>query len=186
MNMNDLKKPYVYIIYLAIALTVFGLIVTFTQIKNIPVFRLCIIIVGYLLVLYYTFIGYRIPHGNLLRYLILGFGFLLILTSSSFVFAPQSEPVEAIANTADDLRASSAKMMVDSLTLGLSILLSGYVAGRLNKFEQNKYLFTLVLILLIIRVFFSSNNQMVMLGDFNEVILWFDISCAYFARYNQH
>lgn len=182
MKKYDLEKPYVYIIYLAIALTICGLIATFTQINRIPVFRLCIIILGYLLVLYYTFIGYRTPHGNLLRYLILGFGILLILTGSSYALVTQPDPAEAV----NELKVSSTNMMADLLILGLCILLSGYIAGRLNKFEQNKYLFTLVLILLIVRVFFSSNNQTIILSDFNEVILWFDISCAYFARINQH
>ena len=87
----DLKKPYNCILYLAIALTIAGLILTFTQISKMPLARLCITILGYLLVLYYTFIGYQKPHGNLLFYLILCFGLLLILISSSSALMPQPE-----------------------------------------------------------------------------------------------
>ena len=112
----DLNKPCNCILYLAIVLTTAGLILTFTQISKMPLARLCITILGYLLVLYYTFIGYQKPHGNLLFYLILCFGLLLLF----------------------------------------------------------------------VRAITSAGNQLVALGDFNEVILWLDIACAYCARYQQH
>lgn len=181
MKSNDLKKPYDYIAYLAIGLTVIGMIVTITQINSIPFFRLCIIALGYLLVLYYTFIGYRIPHGNLLCYVIIGFGILLVLTNASVALTTLP-----VSNSADQLNSGVGAMFLNSLIMGLCILLSGYISGRLNKFEQNKYLFTLMLVMLIIRVFLSVGNKTVILGDFNEVILWFDISYAYFIRYSQH
>ena len=42
------------------------------------------------------------------------------------------------------------------------------------------------LLLLFVRAITSAGNQLVALGDFNEVILWLDIVCAYCARYQQH
>ena len=186
MKKYDLKKPYNYVLYLAIVLTVIGLILTATQINKTPPVRVLIIASGYLLVLYYAFVGYQKPHGNLLRYLILCFGVLLILTTAVSALAPQMEPSLPAPDVANEVKASPTTMIINSLIIGLCILLSGYIAGRLNKIRENRILFALTLVLLIIRVFVSAGNQSVMLSDFNEVILFFDIACSYFVRYQQH
>jgi len=95
-------------------------------------FSFCILyvieIVMYLLICFYAFVGYKKPHGNLLRYLMFAFGLMLIS------------------------RIYVCSFFLHELTClifyGVSIALIAYISGRLNKIEKNRFLAVLVLLLL--------------------------------------
>ena len=75
---------------------------------------------------------------------------------------------------------------IQTLATGLAAILVSYISGRLNKIEKNKYLFTVVLVLLAVRAFINVDNRSMMLADINEIILWLDLNCAYMLRFAQH
>lgn len=123
---------------------------------------------------YYTLIGYKKPHGNLLRYCMFAFAFLLVIEMVSFV------------------NMSSQINMMLNLT---AALLMAYMAGRLNKFDKNKYIIILILILLAFSVFISPMGSASGAGKdalrgslmgITIFVLWLALSFVYTVRYKDH
>ena len=54
-----------------------------------------------------------------------------------------AEPAQLVPGSPDQMAA-----VLKSLILDLCVMFPAYIAGRLDKYKQNRYLFTLVLILL--------------------------------------
>lgn len=126
--------------------------------------------IEHLAVVYYVLYGYRKPHGNLLRYTMLLFAITL--------------------GTALVLYGKEYSMLNFALPVA-EILLIPYIAGRLNKVEQNKVLVPFVLILFIIDAIsfcftFESQSFIYYYLTFGQAIEWFAISAAYFVRYKEH
>jgi len=126
--------------------------------------------IEHLAVIYYVLIGYRKPHGNLLRYVMLLFaltiGIDLVIYGKGYPMLNFALPVA-------------------------EILLIPYIAGRLNKVEQNKILVSLVMALFIIDALsfgftLESKSFILYLVIFGQAIEWFAISAAYFVRYKEH
>ena len=92
--------------------------------------------VMYAALLYYALRGFRIPHGNLLRYCFL----LFALTDGALV----------VIGVARD--CCSIPVLVLDL---LGILLSAYIAGRLNKYQKNRFLMPLVALLFLAGILLS-------------------------------
>ena len=120
-------------------------------------------LLGFAFVLYYAFSGYKKPHGNLLRYLMLAYGAILAIGSAAaFLFgvATMGDPAAGTMPMLDGAENHMSNMApLQAFLLCLSILLIGYISGRLHKFEQNKWLLTLVLIMLLVRVLLSIGNK---------------------------
>ena len=98
-----------------------------------------------LLLLYYAAVGYRKPHGNLMKYLFLMFalcclGGLLCMTAEQTV-------IDAIYN----------------YIRGIVVLLVAFVAGRLNRFKQNVWLMSVIGVLMLI-------SSVVVCADYTEVL----------------
>ncbi len=126
--------------------------------------------IEHLAVLYYVLFGYKRPHGNMLRYVMLLFALSLALELIILISA----------FTQFNLALSVAKA-----------LCIPYIAGRLNKIEQNKVLMPLVLILFLIDamyycVIIKSQSFIDCYRIFGQAIEWFAISAAYFVRYKEH
>ena len=127
-----------------------------------------------LLVGYYTLIGYRKPHGNLLRYTMLAFAFLLLICMVSLAKTPS--PINMMLNLS-------------------AALLMAYMAGRLNKYDKNRVLIIIILILLAFNVFIPSsapemnqgaNSLRGSLLGITVVVLWVALSCVYALRFKDH
>jgi len=121
-------------------------------------------------VIYYVLFGYKKPHGNLLRYLMLAYAVTLGINLAAF---PTSF-------TQLDLILSIA-----------SLMFIPYIAGRLNKIKQNKVLIPVVFALLIVSemvylVDFESPSFLIYVRTFGQAMEWFAISAAYFVRYKEH
>ena len=112
----------------AMAITLVFLIVELTALKELPTKISCIVsAVICLLALYYGISGYKVPHGNMIRYLLLAFA---AAEASEFLLNPGMVKPMAIC-------------------LLLTTILSSYMAGRLNKNKECKILIALVGIMLI-------------------------------------
>ena len=127
-----------------------------------------------ILVLYYAFVGYKKPHGNLLRYLYFIFGLIAIFTEIS-----NSLDREALIN----------EIAIYSAVLSGSIII--YISGRLDKFEKNKVLLFLSGTLLLINRFLFSialpkMPLLVTASRYTKLILFISLALAYVARYNEH
>ena len=198
MENKKIGKGFNILLYVAAVLTVFCLVMSIRGVilsDSTPLLRVIAIFIGYALVIFYGVYGYKKPHGDLLRYTMIGLAILLVLSivADQILRDPGEVPVEigALAEGIrpqgpPDMTGSSFARPLETLATGLVIILSSYIAGRLNKIEKNKYLFTLGLVLLVIRVLVNIGNTQIMLADINEIVLWLDLNCAYMLRYHEH
>jgi len=124
----------------------------------------------HLFVIYYALFGYKKPHGNLLRYVMIIFAISLGAEMAAFT--------ETFATIEISLYIAT-------------LIIIPYIAGRLNKIEQNKVLITLTFVLLFISTVIAIINdkpQSIIdyLRNIGVVFEWFAISAAYFVRYKEH
>ena len=173
---EKLKLNTIQIIALCLAavFTIYGVYQTIRHIAaDVPNSKTMFICLSYILILYYVFYGYKKPHGNLLKYIMLFFALLL---------------VNEIALEAGDKYPNlvSEKIVLPITISGICIVMISYISGRLDRFNKNIYLFTAVLVLLVLRAFLMSHYRTIMFSDFSDAIIWFDINCAYALRYKQH
>ena len=78
------SKLAIVALLLILALCIVGIVTTaMGQRKVMPMAREALIYIGYILVLAYAFAGYRVPHGNMLKYTILLFAVLMMVTVMS-------------------------------------------------------------------------------------------------------
>jgi len=192
-----LKKAINIIIALLLVITMAIEVTNLSTIDVIPYAIMIYSVLGILmavLILYYNFLGYKKPHGNMLRYGFLLFGsFLIIRIAADNTFS------------------------VGTLIITVAGIMSVYMSGRLNKIEKNKYLVVVVLILLVVHiiikeihigpVLFSENivadaltaaPEMVgakpdgitgvclILRSLGIVFQWIALSLAYISRYKAH
>lgn len=133
--------------------------------------RLCI----YLFLCWYAVIGYKKPHGNLLKYLFLAF--------DCFVLGTITHILEY--NTAD----MPINVVIRILLYCVVAVIIPYMAGRLDRINENKILGGIVLICLlstaILNMIFSQSS-----GNFfssmNSTILGLAVLSLYVVRYKKH
>jgi len=150
-------------------LTVVGIMASIVSIvaggKGIWVVNNVTDIVVSALIVYYAFIGYRKPHGNLLKYII------LICTVPQFIavyqFAQLSSPWQAI---------------IAAIEIGLCF----YVAGRLHRVKQNMILMSVVFAIRLAASVVGLVKGTMVIGAITPLILWLDICVAYILRYKEH
>ena len=189
MNKYNLSKKMNTFVLITAVLLLAGIVVTIIFANRAPLVKTITLIIGYLLVLYYAFWGYKTPHGNLLRYLIISYAFLLALGSESRLFAgARSERPVDVTNAEGQLRRGARGLTAyKGLLTSVALILMSYIAGRLNKYKQNKILIPIVLVILFVRSFVSRTFRIqVAMTDLSYLILWVGIACAYFARNDAH
>ena len=135
-----------------------------------------------ILILYYMFIGYKKPHGNLLRYLFIG----------EAVFA-----TFCFWHVGAVMIPDRALSWYDACVLA-SILLLTYVSGRLNKYNENKVLLGISLIFSLIADIAISTTILVslpidsikelaaLLAPFGKDIMILALGISYISRYKEH
>ena len=190
-------KAVTVVLCFAVLLTVFGIVMSVRGaiIGRTPVPRLITVFAGFALILFYAAWGYKKPHGNLLRYVMLGFALLMVLTfaADSMGGGPKGMPPmlgEALEGFgtgqppegAPDFNARTYELLLT----GVAVMLVSYMAGRLHKVEQNKYIFGVLLIVLIVRSLVNYQVREIMFLDMSEVIVGIDLNCVYLFRYRQH
>ena len=132
-------------------------------------------------IIYYTFAGYKRPHGNLLRAIYI----LMSLTCLNGVIDS--------AKYMNLFEGNELNMQLLIVGLdGICVLLIAYVGGRLDKIKKN-YL-PLILItaaqvvksVLFISLYGAWSDLVRFVWNFSTCILWLDIAFAYILRYREH
>jgi len=121
----------------------------------------------YCLTGFYLFFAYKIPHGNLLRYVMLLFAVSLIFEIKNFY-----DPFSAAVTE-------------------LIMILIAYIAGRLHKIEQNFFIAIVILagfLAVAVRMVFvtPSVTYAMCYSHFSGFVIWLSIGWAYLYRYNDH
>lgn len=131
--------------------------------------------VFYLLVFYYGLRGFRKPHGNMARYLML---LLAAVTAASILMQLDAQivPWQVV------------------LSSNLAAVFMGYMAGRLHKTKTNRYLGIFVTLLLLVRCFWPMEHQdpygivgfFYVLDRCTALFTWLTIVLVYFFRFREH
>lgn len=154
-------------------LIVFEIVVSIVNISTNGVLASICPIVSLIFVALYGLLGYKKPHGNMLRYAMLILAFAQMLHYSHLM---QMGIVAEYIN------------IVGIITAGIII----YVAGRLHRIEQNKYLLAVVLAAeLIAGVICIIQDNGVMPVTFYVTYLFDAVSIiplmiSYFVRFKEH
>ena len=133
-----------------------------------------IVFLEYILVAFYALIGYKKPHGNILKYTMFAF-VLLCMYEFLMPGRPITANIEYIANAC----------------IGLAAVMIAYMSGRLDRVDQNK------LIMIIVGVMFVAS--IILMGLIHESfswdsfvrslslpICWAALCLAYTARFEEH
>lgn len=170
----NLNKVQAIAFYATIALTIFGIVETLFHINaDVPASKIMFTCLGYLVILYYVIFGYKIPHGNSLKYVILFFAFILV--NEMALEAGGKYP-----------NLDSQTILLSTILTSICIIIVSYLSGRLDKFEKNNSLFVIVMILLIARALLMHSYKNIMFSNFADVIIWIDINWVYSLRFIQH
>jgi len=121
----------------------------------------------------YGFFLYKKPHGNMLKYT------MLIFAASNLVIAIQM------------LWYNVGSAYVHAISLVIAGMLC-YVAGRLNRIEQNRFILLIALVLFVIRsvaslILFPTPSFITNFTICGQpIIMFLTLCCAYFVRYKAH
>ena len=137
-------------------------------------------IVLFIATLYYVLIGYKKPHGNLLRWT-----FLLL----AFHY------INGIINVAMQIYNTNYNvdiMLIIIGLIGISALLIAYVSGRLDKIKKNYALLIVITLaqitisVLFIILYGVWSNPKFVIWNFSICLLWINLVIAYLIRYREH
>lgn len=171
LNLNNFQM---ILLLVAAVLTIFGAVEAILHLgADVPASKTMFVCLSYFAVFYYAFYGYKVPHGNSLKFIMLFFA--MILVNSMSLEAGGKYPV-----------LENQTIMLSTMVTGVCTVLVAYASGRLDRFEKNIYLFVLVLILLFVRAVIMVKFKTLMYTNFSDMIIWIDIICAYSIRYTQH
>lgn len=157
---------------IGIGFSIFNLFVLVPQGETVPVILNAVNLLLLALTLNYLFVGYKKPHGNLLRAAFFMFA-LSIIIKDELVFLG-SEDVNIAANMASSVSA----------------LMIAYAAGRLDKLEKN------TTVLMAAGLFMLAHFLLLMMADdfilgrtvasCTNMIVLAGLGAAYTARYEAH
>ena len=159
-------------------LTAFGLAVEiimfirgFSNNSAITNFNMIAYAVTSALLLYYAISGYKKPHGDIMKYLFL----LFAICCLSAILTIRKE------NSTNDI--------IYNYIRGVVVLLTAFVAGRLDRFKQNVILMSIIGVLMLASSFIGIShwtNVFYALYHFTFFLLWVDLMFAYILRYKEH
>ncbi len=161
-------------LYIPSFLCVAGFIFTLYVIANLASanFELVFTAVCYVLILVYVLWNYKVPHGNMMKYLFLIFGYSLIVRSIWSV-------------TYYDFSILTA------LAYGLAAMFVCFTAGRLDRYEENKNLAVVIFCIIILAYVFGVISvedapRSIAYYTVGALIQWLAIATSYFSRYHEH
>lgn len=115
--------------------------------------------------LYYGLYGYKIPHGNLLKWTYVIYGVVLLLKC---IFSAYYQTV------------------FSSVLAGFSSLGVIFISSRLNKIKKNRWIALIVLVLLIIWAIIGSIQIGFSIEILIDTVIWISLVGFYFVRYKIH
>ena len=126
----------------------------------------------YVLTGFYALLGYKKPHGNMLKYLYMIFAVGLVLN--------------VCLGNAD----KNAFMTAVSISTSLAALILVYVSGRFHKIEKNRVLLILAGVLLFASAIIPMFSDKIMINGFlnacSPLIMLLALGFAYTARFEEH
>lgn len=140
------------------------------------IFELVVTTIMFVLIFVYVVSNYKEPHGNLLKYLFLVFSVMCLVGFLDSDFAASLHREFAYVN---------------QLLRGLAIILSAYIAGRLDRIKANTILIVINCIIFLATsviniVLFEITDITLILFMCSFFILWLDLAVAYILRYKEH
>lgn len=171
------KKALQLIVVVLTSLTgiIFGVISVFWRLDNyISPYPLIVAGIYYCIVFYYGFRGYKTPHGNLVRYLMLILSIYIIAAIAVSIYRWYKLP------------------WVVLLAGNLGAMSIAYMAGRLNKFKKNIIVSVIVSVLLVTECFWQFKipgvkvDALFYIDRSLPIFMWLTIMSIYFFRYHEH
>ena len=170
------KKNQIYrlidavIALVGLAVSIISFVWRMNNALSIQSFSLVAVYYGF--VFYYGVHGYKKPHGNLVRYLML---ILAVYIAYSITITVERWDISGIIFTASNLAA-----------VGIA-----YMAGRLNKYKKNIVLAVIVTVLLLIKTFWPIEANLSVYTFFvldrtMPLFMWATVMFIYFFRYAEH
>ena len=180
------NNEFVVVILISL-LTVCGIIYTIAFMRAIPTFKVLSYLVGYALVLFYVFVGYKKPHGNTLRYIIFAFAVILLVCDTINFAASIGPEIPQLDFAHVDLPAemSGLSLVITDIIAAINACLICYMSGRLHKIDENRVIVTIVAVLFTVRAVLGKDANMI-LNDLNDLVIWLGLVAAYFYRYKKH
>lgn len=140
-----------------------------------PIVRDFVYLLIFVALLFYALIGYKKPHGNLLKTLFVAFGVSVVVIIGMAKSFPDTNEIAFI---------------VSNICADLGALVIIFVAGRLHKIEKNKILLVIAGLLMLVRVIISIFCNRMPIGpimnDSIPLLMLFALCFAYTARYEEH
>ena len=176
MNEEGKKNSHLLVVGISLIGYIVSIISFIWRINSrIPALIFIWITVYYCFVLFYGTKGYQKPHGNMVRFLML-------------VFA-----VYIAASLITEVNGWAAPWPI-TLSGSLAAMMVAYMAGRLNKFQKNKYVAGLSLLLLLVRCCWllerpdlsGWDTVLFILDRCQALFMWLTIVLIYFSRYHDH
>ncbi len=137
-----------------------------------PVVRNCIDLVLLLAVTFYAVIGHKKPHGNMLKYLFLAFGTMLVLN---------------VCLTGIN---GSISEIISSVLTGFAVMIFTYVSGRLDRINQNRIFLVIAGVFLLATMLIPAFSGFFLINGFlsslTPLIVLLALGFAYTARYEEH
>lgn len=140
--------------------------------QTVPILHNAINLLLFALALNYLFVGYKRPHGNMLR-------------ATFFIFAMSiifQNEIEFIGGESVNIAAN--------LAAGMAALMIAYTAGRLDKLEKNTTVLMAAGVLLLIHFLILLMGDDFILGKAvsrcTNMIVLAGLGAAYVARYEAH
>ncbi len=167
---NPLQTIIVALVALAgLAASVFCLV---WRLQNaIPAYSYVLIGIYYACIFYYAIVGYKTPHGNMIRYLLLILAFYI---TASIIVTIERWGASWIIVAASNFAA----------------VLIGYMAGRLQKVKKNVIVVVLATVLLAVKSFWpvagENNNFVFVLDRTLPLLMWATVVLIYFFRFRAH
>ena len=205
--MKSLNKTEKIISVINLVCCAFGLVLTliqmFTNRLDVSVIiKSIMVIIGYLGIFYYVFIGYKKPHGNSLKYAMLFVVAILILVACTnpvlkgqkmngmlpYAAEVPDGPVFSEPNLPENVRPlfdTPYANVINFAIIFFTVMILSYVAGRLGRVEENKKFLIAALVFLLFRCFldFYPGKYPVYANEFNMVLA---VVSGYLVRYRQH
>ena len=144
------------------------------SVKRIVEFVASVILI--VLTFYYAISHFKVPHGNLLKYLFLAFSVIV------FVGLINNDTAAALVRKTD---------YINQILRGIVVISSAYIAGRLDRIKENSILLIVNAVILlgtsvmnIVAVHETKIIPILYLSSF--FILWIDLAVAFILRYKEH
>lgn len=167
--MENKKSNNIAVCIICSILTAFGIAVNIVSLasggKGVWIYNDVIDLAVSAFIGYYAFIGYKKPHGNLLKCIILLSAVTNIL--AVYQFARINAPFQAV---------------VEAIVMGLRC----YVAGRLHRVKQNMVFISIVTAVILAGKIIAVAMGNATIGTFAPLVIWIDIFVAYVLRYKAH